>query len=146
MKHPNKKVMQECIKFGKKNRTVGAFIVKGDKIIVKCGGRIFEANDPTGHSEMRAIKKACKKLKSLRLKNCWMYTTFEPCPMCASAIVWAGMKGVVYGASMKDRNKTWTQRIVIPCREVFKHGTPKVKLHGEFMRKEAKEILKIKWS
>jgi len=62
--------------------------------------------------------------------------------MCASAIVWARLEGVVYGAAIEDSNETYVQRIRIKCRDVFEHGTPKVKLKEEFMREECKRLMK----
>jgi tRNA(adenine34) deaminase len=145
MNHPNKKIMSEAIKYGLKNKTVGAIIVKDNKIITKCGGTIFsEEHDTTGHSEINAIRKACKKLKTNYLKDCWIYTTYEPCPMCMSAICWARMKGVVYGANHKDRNKVWNWIILISAKEIIKKSEHKPILIENFMQKESKKILMIK--
>ena len=144
MEHPNKKVMAAAIKFGLKNSTVGAIITQGDKIIIKTGGTIFSKNhDATGHSEIVAIRKACKKLGTNELRDCWLYTTFEPCPMCMSAICWAKMAGVVYAASHKDKNKTWDWIISIPATEIIKKSDHQPKIIGEFMRHDAQEILQI---
>jgi len=135
--------MEEAIKFGLKNLTVGVIILQGDKVIVKTGGKIFsKEHDATSHSEIVAIRKACKKLGTHELKDCWLYTTYEPCPMCMSAICWAKMSGIVYAASHKDRNKTWTWSILIPSKEIIEKSEYKPKLIEEFMREEAKEILK----
>ncbi|MBI2047044.1 nucleoside deaminase, partial [Candidatus Pacearchaeota archaeon] len=70
-----------------------------------------------------------------------LYTTFEPCPMCASACVWARIEGIVYGASMDDKNEKYAQRILIHCEDILKHGTPELKLHKDFMREECKNLL-----
>lgn len=143
MKHPNRKIMEKAIKLGLNNSTVGVIITQDDKIIVKTGGTIFSKDhDVTGHSEIVAIRKTCKKLGTNELKDCWLYTTYEPCPMCMSAICWAKMAGVVYGASHEDRNKTWNWMILIPAKEIIARSEHKPKLVEEFMREEAKEILK----
>jgi len=144
MKHPNKEIMQKAIDIARKKKTVVAIIVKGNKIIAQAMNTVYQEKQPFRHAEINVIEKACKKFKSFDLSNYWLYTTYEPCPMCASACVWARLKGVVYGANMKDRNKNYTQRILIPCKKILKKGTPKLKLHENFMRKECKEILKIK--
>lgn len=94
--------MQELFDYAKSNANkiefyTAAFVVKGDKVIAKGITTVEKDYDPTAHAEMRVIRKACKKLKNHRLKNCYIYTTQEPCPMCASAMVWAKVKGVVYG-------------------------------------------------
>jgi len=133
--------MQKAIELAKKKSAVACIIVKGDEIISKATTTVIQEKQPFRHAEINAIEKACKKLKSYFLRGCWLYTTFEPCPMCASACVWAKLDGIVYGASMKDRNENYTQRILIPCEKVLKHGTPKLKLHKEFMRKECKQLL-----
>jgi tRNA(Arg) A34 adenosine deaminase TadA len=142
MEHQNKKIMLEAIKFGLKNSTVGVIITQGDNIIVKTGGKIFsKEHDATGHSEIVAIRKACKILGTHELKDCWLYTTYEPCPMCMSAICWAKIKGVVYAASHKDRNKIWKWEILIPAKNIIKKSEHKPILIEEFMRQEAKLII-----
>lgn len=141
MRHPNKAIMHKAINSAKKKKAVACIIVKGDKIIAQATTTVYQEQQPFRHAEINAIEKACKKFKSFDLSGCWLYTTYEPCPMCASACVWARLEGVVYGASIKDRNDNYTQSILIPCKSVFKHGTPKLKLHEEFMRDECKPLL-----
>lgn len=141
MKHPDDKIMLKAIKLARKEKGVAAIIVKGNKIIAQGTTSVYQDQQPFRHGEINAIEKACKKFQSFDLSGCWLYTTYEPCPMCASACVWARLEGIVYGASMNDRNKTYTQRILIPCKEVLRHGTPKVKLHEEFMRDKCKKLL-----
>jgi len=136
--------MQEAIAYGYKNGTVGCIILKDDTIIAKSGGTIFsKEHDATGHSEINAIRKACRKLKTNELRDCWLYTTYEPCPMCMSAICWAKMSGVVYSASHKDRNKKWTWEILIPSEKIINKSEHKPKLIKEFLRKESLKILKL---
>ncbi len=64
---------------------------------VGSGGR-----SSTWHGEMKAIRKACKKLGSFKLKGCKLYTSVEPCPMCAAASYWAGIEQIFYGATVDD--------------------------------------------
>jgi len=148
MIHPSKEVMEMAIKLAKEKHkegghAVAAIIVKGDEIIAKEFTTLVRDKDPTGHAEINAIKAAAKKLNSLFLEDCYLYTTFEPCPMCASAAIWAKIKGIVYGAAMEDRNEKYTQRIDLPCRKVIGRGTPKLEIYPEFMRKECQELLKL---
>ncbi|MPM98901.1 tRNA-specific adenosine deaminase [bioreactor metagenome] len=82
-------------------------------------------------------------MKSKRLDDCYLYTTFEPCPMCTSAVIWAKMKGIVFGANMNDETEQCPQRIKIRCFNIIKKGTPKLELYSNFMRKECKELLKL---
>jgi guanine deaminase len=141
MKHPNKAIMQKAIDYARKHHTVGAVVIKGNKVLVESGGTIFSGPDATGHSEINAIRKACKKLKSDEMEGCWVYTTFEPCAMCSSALIWANVEGIVYGASMEDQTDHWRQRTSIKTREVIKRSNRKPVLIEEFMRKECKRVM-----
>ncbi|XP_050208810.2 guanosine deaminase-like [Mercurialis annua] len=76
----------------------GAVIVRNNEIIVSCNNIVKSTNDPTAHAELTAIIEACKKLGESSLKDCEIYATCEPCPMCFGAIYFAEMKRLVYGA------------------------------------------------
>ena len=100
--------MEEALKEGRKaiekneGGPFGAVIVKDGKIIAKGHNRVLSTNDPTCHGEIDAIRKACKKLNTYDLKGCILYTTGEPCPMCACACLWANIEKVYYGCSISD--------------------------------------------
>ena len=100
--------MEEALKEGRKaiekneGGPFGAVIVKDGKIIAKGHNRVLSTNDPTCHGEIDAIRKACKKLNTYDLKGCILYTTGEPCPMCACACLWANIEKVYYGCSIFD--------------------------------------------
>ena len=102
------KFMEEALKEGRKaiekneGGPFGAVIVKDGKIIAKGHNRVLSTNDPTCHGEIDAIRKACKKLNTYDLKGCILYTTGEPCPMCACACLWANIEKVYYGCSIFD--------------------------------------------
>lgn len=77
---------------------VGAVIVFENKVIARGRNRIRELKDPTAHAEVLAIRAAARRLKQERLINTTLYTTMEPCALCAGAIVLARVKRVVFGA------------------------------------------------
>lgn len=79
---------------------VGAVIVGSDgRILASAGNNTIENSDPTGHAEMRALRKAGSASLNYRLPGTTVYVTLEPCPMCASAMVHARVKRIVYGAA-----------------------------------------------
>ena len=78
---------------------VGAVIVKDGRVIASGYNLRERSQDATLHAEMRAIRRACKKLGSFRLEGCTLYVTLEPCPMCAGAVINARIPRLVYGAS-----------------------------------------------
>ena len=83
----------------------GAVIVKDNKIISEGFNIVTLSNDPTSHAEIVAIRNACKVLNNFSLKDCNLYTTCEPCPMCLSAIYWARIDRVYYANTRRDAQK-----------------------------------------
>ena len=83
--------------FVAKEIPVGAVVVKDGKVIGRGYNQREQLNDPTAHSEVIAITAAANTLEDWRLKDCTLYVTKEPCPMCAGAIVNARLKMVVFG-------------------------------------------------
>ena len=80
----------------------GAVVVKDGKIIGEGYNTVLRSNDPTAHAEVLAIRDACRNLETFELKDCTIYTSCEPCPMCLGAIYWARLKKVVYAAKKED--------------------------------------------
>ncbi len=91
------KAAEKGMKSGK-GGPFGAVIVKEGKIIARGCNQVTSQNDPTRHAEVDAIRKACKKLKSFELKDCIIYSSCEPCPMCLGAIYWARPKALIFAA------------------------------------------------
>ena len=145
--------MQKAIELARQSAAqgdyaLGAVIVKGDEIIAEGTTNVKHENDPTVHAEVVAIRTACRKLETRNLEGYILYTTHEPCPMCASAAIWAKMEGIVYGATIHDtegkgsKKFTWRQ-INIRCRDILKEGTPRLELVEEFMRDECIKLFEL---
>lgn len=77
---------------------VGAVIVCGDRVIARAHNLTERLNDVTAHAEMQAITAAANDLGGKYLKDCTLYVTLEPCPMCAGALHWAQVGRIVFGA------------------------------------------------
>ena len=84
--------------FEKDEVPVGCVIVKNNKIISKAYNKKEGWNDPTGHAEIIAIRRAANKLKSWRLEGCDLYVTLQPCDMCFFAIKESRITNVYFGA------------------------------------------------
>jgi tRNA(adenine34) deaminase len=78
---------------------VGAVIVKDGSIIAEGWNRPITTQDPTAHAEIVALRAAAQSLSNYRLLNTTLYVTLEPCAMCASAMIHARVKRLVYGAT-----------------------------------------------
>lgn len=82
----------------------GAVIAKEGVVIATGVNRVTANNDPTAHAEVSAIRDACRKVKNFKLEGCVVYSSCEPCPMCLSALYWAGISKIYY-ANTKDDAK-----------------------------------------
>lgn len=106
--------------------------------------------DPTQHAELAAAAAAAKKLSPEALLHCTLYTSAEPCCMCAGAIYWCNIGRVVYALS-EHRLLTLTgdhpenPTFSLPCREVFVRGQRSIEVHGPLLEDEAAESHKGFW-
>jgi tRNA(Arg) A34 adenosine deaminase TadA len=80
----------------------GAVIVKEGHIVGEGVNHVTSRNDPTAHAEVVAIRAACANLGTFVLKDCEIYTSCEPCPMCLGAIYWARLGRVYFGNLAMD--------------------------------------------
>jgi len=88
------------------NTPVASVIVKDGVKLGEGGNEATSRRDPILHGEIVAIQDACRRLGSADLAGATLYTTMEPCPMCAWAIVAAGIRRVVLGARHADLRRT----------------------------------------
>ena len=78
---------------------IGALVVSvHGEILAAAHNSPIALDDPTAHAEILALRKAAHRIGNYRLNNTWMFVTLEPCIMCAGAMVWARVEGVVFGA------------------------------------------------
>jgi tRNA(Arg) A34 adenosine deaminase TadA len=104
----------------------------------------FPLGDPTRHAEVVAVSRAAKNFSPERLAKATLYTSTEPCCMCAGAIYWANIGRVVYALSehklhgMTGANKE-NPTLSLPCREVFARGQRQVEVIGPLIEDEATE-------
>lgn len=95
--------MKEAIKEAQKafddgEVPVGAVVVSNNKIIARAYNQTERLNDATAHAEMLAVTSAANYLGAKYLKDCTLYVTLEPCVMCAGALNWSQLSGLVFGA------------------------------------------------
>lgn len=95
--------MRECLNLARSASDsgevpVGAIVVNGDRIISKASNAQIGECDPTAHAEIIALRGAAQATGNYRLPGCTLYSTVEPCLMCAGALLHARVVRVVYGA------------------------------------------------
>jgi len=123
-----------------KGHHFGAIIVKNNEIIAKAGKR--PKGDPRFHAETNVILKACERLKTRNLKNCTLYSTCEPCPMCFYMAWITNISKIVYGATIRDANKLGFPQIRVTAEFLNKRGGDKIELKGKFLRDECLKLIK----
>ena len=122
----------------------GAIIVKNGKVIAAAHNTVIISGDPTAHAELNAIRRAAKKLKTYDLNGCSIYSTGEPCPMCAAAIKWANIGEVYYGCLCDDADKIGFRDKTLEIKsnnlETNIDREECLKLYGEWMNNPLKKI------
>jgi tRNA(adenine34) deaminase len=78
---------------------IGTCVVVGQKLLAVAGNRTRTDCDPTAHAEIVALREAARKAGNYRLAEAVVYSTIEPCAMCAGALIQARVKLLVYGAT-----------------------------------------------
>jgi tRNA(Arg) A34 adenosine deaminase TadA len=118
-------------------RPFGASIVdtRTGRVLLRALNGVRQEFDPSAHAETRAIRLATRRLKKISLAGYTLYTTCEPCPMCMSAALWAGLDRVVYGATIADANRHCNQ-ILIPATEVAARSDMRCVVDGPVLRDE----------
>ena len=118
----------------------GACIVKGSKVLSCVHNTVWKTTDITAHAEVHAIRKACKAANTIDLSGSIIYSTCEPCPMCFSAIHWANISIIVYGAKIQDAKSAGFHELTISNRRMKTIGGSSVEIVQDFLRKENVEL------
>lgn len=125
----------ELAKMCNKDVPVGAIIVKNSEVIAQTYNQKEVLQDVTAHAEILAIRQAQEKLGTFRLKDCEMFVTLEPCPMCAWAILQSGISTIYFG-SYNQQYGGLGSVVDLP-----KIANSKIKIFGGIMEAECDKLL-----
>lgn len=114
----------------------GAVVVRDGVIVAAGHNEVWMRTDVTAHAEVVAIQRACAVLRSIDLAGCTIYTTTEPCPMCASAIHWARIDLCVCGAAIADAAAAGFNELHVAASRLYREGGSKVVLLDGVQRDE----------
>ena len=117
---------------------IGAVIVKDNKIIGKGYNKVESLKDSTAHAEILVIRNACKTLKTTKLFDFSLFTTLEPCAMCAMAISLVGIKNLYFAT--EDKKKGCVENGIRIFSSNSCHHEPNV--FNGFYKKESEVLLK----
>ena len=118
----------------------GVCITKEGAVVSCVHNIVWESMDITAHAEIHGIREACKKLNTVDLSGCVIYSTCEPCPMCFSACHWARISKIIYGTHIEDARKLGFSELIISNREMKQSGNSPIEVVGDCLREENLEL------
>jgi tRNA(Arg) A34 adenosine deaminase TadA len=104
------------------NKGYGAVVVRGDRILARAHDTAVTEQDPSLHAEVNAIRQAVRATGETDLCGAVLFSTCEPCPMCASLAVWANLTTIVFGASIAETAALGKARILVSAAEIIARG------------------------
>lgn len=123
------------------NHPFGALLTGPDGEILISSGNTYQSDRGVGHAETNVAREAARRFEPDFLSECTLYTSVEPCCMCAGACYWAGIGTVVYGLTEKRLAKLTGDNpenltLDLSCEKVFEAGQRKTILRGPFSELE----------
>jgi len=121
--------MRRCVELARRalvtsDAPVGALVVSNDSVIAEGVESVKARRDVTGHAEIEAVRATCERLGSLNLTGCTLYTSVEPCVMCAYAIRLARVSIVVTGARSSDAERALNGWLVLTSADILPDRPP----------------------
>jgi tRNA(Arg) A34 adenosine deaminase TadA len=147
----HEELMSVCFKLAasareKGNHPFGALLALDDRVMLTAENSIFTNREVTAHAEQNLVSAASSQFEPALIKNLTLYTSTEPCAMCAGAIYWAGIRSVVYGCPAETLGELTGREFVVPCRHIFRYAKQPVKVVGPILEKEAALLHEGFWS
>jgi tRNA(adenine34) deaminase len=119
----------------------GAVIVKNNQVVARSGNSVKPDHDPTAHAEVNVIRKLTAQLKVPALEPGYtLYTTCEPCAMCAATCVWAGITEIVYGVGADDFENDNPNQIELRCQDVIAKSPGAIAIASGVLKQDCKQL------
>lgn len=124
----------------KGNEPFGALLVRDGVVLLRIENTVTTGHDLTNHAEMNLVKEAMQHYEPTDLHDCTLYTSTEPCAMCAGATYWSGIGRVIYGCSEERLGEIAGIGLDVPCRHIFESGARQVEVIGPLLEDEAAAV------
>ncbi|MCI0332367.1 MAG: nucleoside deaminase [Planctomycetes bacterium] len=116
-----------------------------DGAVISCShNTVVLTTDITAHAEVNAIREACREIDNIFLDGAIVATTCEPCPMCMSALHWARVDTVYYGATIADADDAGFNELQLPAAELLRIGKSTLKLVPQVLPAECRQLF-VEW-
>lgn len=128
------------------NHPFGAALVDSQqRVVLQAENTVVTGHDCTGHAETNLVRLASQRFSPAELSGCTLYSSTEPCAMCAGAIHWSEIGRLVYALSEIELYEIigpLPTHLVLPCREVFAHSQRPIRVDGPIpeLQAEAREV------
>ena len=118
----------------------GCAIARDGEVVAVCHNVVWDTTDITAHAEVTALREACRVTNSILLEDCIVAATCEPCPMCMSALHWARVKEVHFGATIADAEQAGFSELTLSAADVVRMGGSQIKLVPGTLREQCVEL------
>jgi tRNA(Arg) A34 adenosine deaminase TadA len=120
----------------------GCAIALNGNVVAAAHNVVLLTTDCTAHAEINALREACQAVGDVHLTGALVATTCEPCPMCMSALHWARVETVYYGASIADAAAAGFNELHLPAADVLRIGRSDVRLVPGVLSEECRTLFK----
>ena len=122
------------------NHPFGALLVVDGIVTLTAQNTVATDRDPTAHAETNLVADAIRHLTPDQIRRSVLYTSCEPCAMCAGKMYWAGIRSIVYALSAEELAAMAGRDFLIPCAELFARAAEPVTITGPLLLNEAREV------
>ena len=121
----------------------GCAIAREGEILANCHNIVWRSTDITAHAEITALRAACHTARRIHLEGAIVVATCEPCPMCMSALHWARVHKVYYGATIADAVAGGFNELPIAASEIVRQGRSSVQLIPGLLTDECVDLFRV---
>jgi tRNA(Arg) A34 adenosine deaminase TadA len=128
------------------NHPFGSLLVLDGSVVLTAQNTVKTDRDPTAHAETNLVADAIRHLDQAQIRRAVLYTSCEPCAMCAGKMYWAGIRSVAYALPSEELAALAGRDFLVPCKELFARAVEAVQISGPMLVSEAREVHLGFWS
>jgi tRNA(Arg) A34 adenosine deaminase TadA len=122
------------------NHPFGALLVLDGAVVLTAQNTVATDRDPTAHAETNLVAAAVRQMSPDEIRRSVLYTSCEPCAMCAGKMYWAGIRSVVFALSSDELAVLAGGDFLVPCRDLFARASEPVRVVGPLLIDEARDV------
>lgn len=127
------------------NHPFGALLAIDGAVVLEAQNTVATSHDPTAHAETNLVSDAIRQLTPEQIGRSVLYTSCEPCAMCAGKLYWAGVRSVVFALPATELAAMAGGDFLVPCRDLFARASQVVHVVGPVLADDAREVHRDYW-